>query len=266
MSITDKEILENWNELIRIINTTFTGERKEKILKLHEHFEDRMPYIPASGKGYYHNAFPGGYVQHVLHVIQGGKILKDAWEKMGCTINFTDEELVFSCLFHDLGKVGDLDTEYYIPQEDQWRRNKMNEIYTLNPKLDFMQVTDRTFWLLSQFGITYSTNEFLGIRLADGLYAEYNKSYLITYGEQFIPKSNIVYIVHAADFMAMHSEFDAWRRSGEEPSETNKSKEPKYTKKQTLSDIAKTSKPDSTLANFDDLFTSFDNISKNKGD
>jgi hypothetical protein len=261
MKLTDNEILQNWNELISIINTTFSGERKDKILKLHEYFEERMPFTPASSKEFFHNAFPGGYVQHVLHVIEGGKMLKDVWAKMGCEINFTDEELIFSCLFHDLGKIGDLNTDYYIVQEDQWRRNKMSEIYTLNPKLDFMQVTDRTFWLLSQFDIKYSSNEFLGIRLADGLYAEYNKSYLITYGEQFIPKSNIVYIVHAADFAAMHSEYDAWKRNKEESVEIPEQKS-KYQKKQTLADVAKMAPINSGLANFDELFASFDKPKK----
>jgi len=266
MGITDKDILHNWNELIKIINTTFSGERKEKILKLHEHFENRMPFTPASGKSWYHNAFPGGYVQHVLHVIDASKMLKEVWTKIGCRINFTDEELVFSSLFHDLGKIGDLENDFYITQDDQWRRNKMGEIYTYNPKLDYMQSTDRTFWLLSQFNITYSENEFLAIRLADGLYVDYNKSYLITYDNRTVPKTNLVYIVHAADFMAMHSEYDAWKQEKEKLDETEAPEQkPKYPKKQTLADVAKAAAPNATLANFDELFASFDKP-KNEGE
>ena len=254
MKLDEKQVVENWNELIRVVNATFTGERKEKINKLLEHFSERMSLAPASAKEYYHCAYPGGYVEHVLHVITGAKLLKDAWKKMGCDINFTDEELVFSALFHDLGKVGDMTEDTYIPQEDQWRRNKLGEIYTFSDKLDFMQVTDRTFFLLSQFGITYSPAEFLAIRLADGLYAEYNKSYLITYNQNQIMKSNLAYILHAADFMAMHSEYDAWKKSEVEELQPEKVKA-KYAKKPTLAEIAKATLPNnSKLLDFDNLF------------
>ena len=33
-------------------------------------------------------------------------------------INFTNEELIFAALHHDLGKIGDLEgNDYYVPQE-----------------------------------------------------------------------------------------------------------------------------------------------------
>ena len=41
--------------------------------------------------------------------------IKGTWEKNGATINFTDEELIF--VHHDLGKVGDLEHDYYIPND-----------------------------------------------------------------------------------------------------------------------------------------------------
>ena len=45
-------------------------------------------------------------------------------------INFTDEELIFA-VHHDLGKVGDLDNDYYIPQ-DRIRRKNRGEIFKHN--------------------------------------------------------------------------------------------------------------------------------------
>ena len=35
--------------------------------------------------------------------------VRDMWEQNGATINFTNEELVFAALHHDLGKIGDLE-------------------------------------------------------------------------------------------------------------------------------------------------------------
>ena len=66
--LTEQQIVDNWNKLIQLIENTFDGERKEKLLEMYKYFEDRMSIAPASGKAAYHNAMVGGYVEHVLHV------------------------------------------------------------------------------------------------------------------------------------------------------------------------------------------------------
>ena len=47
--LTPEQIVENWNKLIQLVEDTFDGERKEKLLKMYSHFEDRMSVAPASG-------------------------------------------------------------------------------------------------------------------------------------------------------------------------------------------------------------------------
>ena len=81
-----------------------------------------------------------------------------------------------------------------------------------------MTVTDRAIFLLNQFGIRMTENEYLGLRLTDGLYEESNKSYYISYKKDWSLKSNIAYILHQADMMATHIEYDEWKR-GEEKEE-----------------------------------------------
>ena len=54
--LTEQQILDNWNKLIQLIEDTFQGERKDKILEMYKYFEDRMSVAPASGKAAYHNA------------------------------------------------------------------------------------------------------------------------------------------------------------------------------------------------------------------
>ena len=68
MKLTAEQIQENWDKLIGVVETTFEGERKENLLKLYDYFKDRAMFTPAAGVVYYHNAFPGGYVLHVLNV------------------------------------------------------------------------------------------------------------------------------------------------------------------------------------------------------
>ena len=168
--LTAEKIQENYDSLLNTIQLHITGDRKEKVLKMHNDMKDRFMMAPASAKEHYHNAMYGGYVDHILRVVDLSLKIKDLWEQNGCQIDFTDEELVFSALHHDLGKVGDLEHDYYIPQDNEWRRKNMGEIFKHNEKCEYMSVTDRAFFLLQHYNIPISKKEFIGIRLTDGMY------------------------------------------------------------------------------------------------
>lgn len=211
--LTPKQIQYNWEQLRSLINNTFEGERLEKLNKMYDHFEDRMCVAPASGTEHFHNAHVGGYVEHVLHVVDLALKFTNVWEADGATIDFTVEEIIFAALHHDLGKVGDLEEDYYIPQESEWHRKNRGEIFTHNPKLNYMTVTDRAIFLLNHFGLDMSEKEYIGIRLTDGLYEEANKKYYITYTPGNTLKTNIAYILHQADMAASHIEYDEWKQS-----------------------------------------------------
>ena len=216
--LAPEQIEHNWKKLIKIINDNFSGERLEKLLTMYDYFEERMCLAPASGKEHFHNAHVGGYVEHVLHVIDCAVQIKKLWEDNNATINFSDEELIFAAMHHDLGKVGDMDKDYYVPQESEWHRKNQGSIFNHNPELQYMTVTDRAIFLLNQFGINMTEWEYVGLRLTDGLYEEANKSYYISYNKDWALKSNIAYILHQADSMATHIEYDEWKR-GEEQEE-----------------------------------------------
>jgi len=216
--LTEQQIVDNWNKLIQLIENTFDGERKEKLLEMYKYFENRMSVAPASARAHYHNAMVGGYVDHVLHVIECSIKVKKLWEDNDAEINFTDEELIFAAMHHDLGKVGDLHQDYYIPQDSEWHRKNKGEIFKHNPNLQYMSVTDRAIFILNHFGISMSEWEYIGLRLTDGLYEEANKNYYMSYNPSWQLKSNIAYILHQADSMATHIEYDQWMRQDEEVS------------------------------------------------
>ena len=218
--LTPEQIHENWVKLINLIKDTFSEDypnnRREKLLNMYQYFEDRMCVAPASGKEHYHNAMVGGYVEHVLHVVDFSLQLKGVWEGNGAIINFTDEELIFAAMHHDLGKVGDLENDYYTPNESEWHRKNRGEIFTHNGELQYMTVTDRAIYLLNHFGISMTEWEYIGLRLTDGMYEEANKSYYVSYSPERQLKSNIAYILHQADSMATFIEHDEWKRSEEQ--------------------------------------------------
>lgn len=217
------EMGDNWNKLVAIIDETFTGERHEKITKLHEHFKDRMIMAPASGTKYYHNAFPGGYVAHVLNVIDWGKKYYNLWKDGGLfTEDISEENIVFCCMFHDLGKIGNMSEDYYVVNTDDWQVKKYGRAFNHNPELHYMTVTDRAFHLLGKFHIDMSEKEFLGIKMADGLYEKGNENYFIEGFEWKTIKTNIGFIIHYADSTATRLEKEAYLFSGQSKIDYNK--------------------------------------------
>ena len=211
--LTEEQLLSNWKKLLQLVEDTFEGERKERLLEMYKHFEDRMVVAPASGKEEYHYCYAGGYVNHVLHVVETALEVSKTYEKIGGYKDWTDEELIFSALHHDLGKVGDLNHDYYIPEDSDWHRKNTGSIFKHNPKLEFMTVTDRALFLLQHFGISMSSNEYIGLRLTDGMYEDANKKYLVTFRPEFSLRSNIARILHQADVMSTFIESDEWKKT-----------------------------------------------------
>lgn len=211
-TLTIEQLQENYGKLISFIENTFTGERKERLLRMYDDFAERILDAPASGKEHYHYAMPGGYVLHVLHVVKFAEQIYELWKSNGAYVeNFTLEEVLFAALHHDLGKIGDEHQPYYIPNESEWHRKNQGLIYDFCKELEFMTVPQRSIYLLQKYGIGMSTTEMLGILLADGLYDEANKVYLVTFRPENKPKTNVPYILHQADFMACQIENNEWR-------------------------------------------------------
>ena len=220
--LTPEQIQHNWSNLRQIIDVNFSGDRLERLNEMYDYFEERMVLAPASGKEHFHNCHVGGYVEHVLHITLLTLQIKELWEKNDATIDFTEEELVFAALHHDLGKVGDLAEDYSKVQDNSWFVKNRGEYYTHNDNLNYMSVTDRAMWLLQHFGIKMSEKEYLGLKLTDGMYEDANKSYYVSYSPGRQLKTNIAYILHQADMMASKIENDQWKRGYEVKKEEKK--------------------------------------------
>jgi hypothetical protein len=206
--LTAEQIESNWKEFLGYIDCYITSPRKEKLLEFYNKHSERIVLMPASHKIQYHNCFPGGYVDHVNRVVKAAIKLHQVWFDMGVTMNYTMEELVFAALNHDLGKMGTKEEAAYIEQTDQWRRDKLNETYMYNDKIEFMSVPDRSLFLLQTNGIEVTKNELLAIKLHDGIYDEANKPYLINWLPEQKPRTSLVYIIHHADMLASRIEFE----------------------------------------------------------
>jgi hypothetical protein len=202
---TDESVItENYNKFMQYIEA---DSRADSLKKMYEDLHDELITAPASGKTYFHNAFPGGYLDHILRVTETALKVAALYKETGGEINFTKEELIFAALHHDLGKLGHPDEgPYYVDQDSDWHR-KRGEMYRQNDNLQYFKAPERGLFLLQKYNIPVTQNEWLGIKLSDGIYDEGNKSYYINFAP-YAMKTNLPYIIHWADHLSSRVEND----------------------------------------------------------
>jgi hypothetical protein len=215
---TEQQLSDNYDKFLNVLKKHFSGDRLQKLLFMYS--EDNLglnlSMAPAAGKVFFHNCYAGGYIDHVLNVYTASFGVKKLYEKMGGHIDFTDEEMIFAALHHDLGKLGDHNNQpYYLPNESSWHAER-GEIYTFNGDIQHMNVTHRALFLLQHYNIQVTLPEYLAIFNSDGLYDECNATYLKSYGPDKELKTNLPYIIHMADFISCKTERDKWVHSEEE--------------------------------------------------
>jgi hypothetical protein len=201
-NLSPEQMAENLAKFYSLIDKYISGSRKDKLLEMYKDIEETLATSPASTKISHHNAFAGGYLDHVIRVTEAALVFEKVWDKFGQSKNYTTEELAFAALNHDLGKLGTNDEPVYIPNQSQWHRENQGLMFNYNPAITHMRIAERSLFVLQKYGIQVSENEFLAIRLHDGLYEEANKQYYITYNKDTELRSNIAYILHQADLMS----------------------------------------------------------------
>ena len=201
---TEKELRANYDKFLAIVKKYFTGERLERLLHMYSESElgGNLTVSPASGNAGYHNCYPGGYIDHIFNVCRNALKVKQFFTDMGGKPDFSDEELIFCALHHDIGKLGTKEYMHYIPNDSDWHVKNKGDVYKKNPELTYMTITDRTFFTLQHYGIVISEAEYFGIKLTDGLYDEDNQKYLKVFDPTKRMRFKIPYVMHWADHMS----------------------------------------------------------------
>ena len=202
MTFTAEQIHENWEQFLGNIDKHISGERGKKLRAFYESLADQIVLLPASGRIHFHGAFEGGYVFHVNNVVRFSLEFMKLWENLGIEINFTEEELEFAAINHDLGKIGIKGKPGYVPNESQWHRVNQGKMYNNNPEVEFMLVPHRSLFLLQEAGIPMNSTEYIGIMTHDSLYEEGNKPYLTANSPETSLRSHLTLVLHQADLAA----------------------------------------------------------------
>ena len=212
-----EKIKSNWEKYREIVNTSFPT-RKDALNRMYDDFEERLIFMPASSVAHFHNAFAGGYVDHILRVIECATALHFTWHSQGADMSgYTEEELLFAAMHHDLGKMGfpGDGNEVYQVETSDWHRKNQNKMYKHNESIPFTMVPDLSLWLLQQYDVKTSWNEYQAIRIHDGMYDDANKPYFIARSAQAKLKTNLPLLLHHADHMASQIEYERWRNHKE---------------------------------------------------
>lgn len=206
MSLTPEEIEQNWRKFVSLCEKT--GDRAPAIAAMLEDLEDRLVLCPASSKKDYHNAFPGGLVEHSLRVLNNVVALNKTFGW-----NLPKESMIIGALFHDIGKVGlpgkSAENDYYIEQTDPYWRDKRGELYTYNNSIKYLTTADRSVFIMQHYGIKLSVDEWLAVKANDGFVVQENKPYCLKEGQ-------LVFAVQTADYLStmIEKNVDYWPSEG----------------------------------------------------
>lgn len=192
--LSEEQIVANWEKYSSLLLQT--GEhRAEQIQALLDHLGDRLLMCPASSKRDYHNCFVGGLVDHSLRVLKNcTRLMKVSPDVFG---DIPEESVVFAALVHDLGKVGDLENDRYLPQTNNYYREKGN-LFEHN-KAVVPNNVHASLFLLQHFGVKMSYPEFEAILLNDGSVTDDGRMYCMK-------ETPLALLVMTADRLACEQE------------------------------------------------------------
>jgi hypothetical protein len=201
--LNEEEIQKDYERFVELLKP---DPRYDAVMEMYKIFGDQLTLAPASGRVYYHNCFPGGYISHVVRVAEISLKLAAFYKTVGGHIDFTKQELIFAALHHDLGKLGDENGPYYLDNDSDWHR-KRGELYKQNDQLQYFRPPDRGLMLLQKYQIPLTEKEWLAIKISDGMYSDGNKAYLVNY-QPYSMKTNLCNILHWADHISSRVEQD----------------------------------------------------------
>ncbi len=164
-------------ELREVVKTECPGPDHKAFRMMVKQLLPILRDTPASGKTDYHGAYTGGLLVHTTEVIKtalrvaessGGVRISDA---MLNDVDVPRGSIVKAAFFHDLGKIGDGQDPYYLPQDNEWRRENLGEIFTINWEMNnrqYLPVPVRSLWFAQHHGVPLTQAEYQAIFASDG--------------------------------------------------------------------------------------------------
>ena len=122
---------------------------------------------PASMKKDQHNCYPGGLVEHSLEVALAMRKINEA-----LSLNVPTSCILKVALLHEIGKIGDEKTDYFVEQDSDWHVEKLGQLYKYNDDIARMSISHRTLYLLQKFHVELTREEWVAIQIGSGSHFE----------------------------------------------------------------------------------------------
>ena len=164
-----QRIENNWETFTQVLGRL----NDDNISLMLDNLGERIAACPSSMKIDQPGCHPGGLVENSLEVTSVMRSLNDALD-----YGYQIQSLIKVGLLHDIGKIGNLEKEYFLPQESEWHREKLGQMFIYNPDLQKMSVTHRTLYILQNFGVSLSEEEWIAIQISSGTHFEENRFYV----------------------------------------------------------------------------------------
>ena len=151
----DMEIIKkNWNTYKTILSRL----DDENIDKMLEKIGGRICLAPANSNNKQYGCYPGGIVVSSTKLAKAMQALN---EFHGTPV---DIKSVYKIgLLHDIGRIGTLSDDWLLPQDSDWHREKLGNEFKVNFDLPKMTHLQRTMFLLNQFQVILTEEEFTAL-------------------------------------------------------------------------------------------------------
>lgn len=138
--------------------------RKEQVVKFKSFLENETCWLTSPASTRFHLNIEKGLLIHSVGVAYNALRIKNLLAP-----DISDESIVITALFHDLGKIGLPGKPYYLRNDNKWEIEKRGINYKINPEIVTMNIAVRSLYLVSKH-IPLTEMEAQAIVAHDGIY------------------------------------------------------------------------------------------------
>jgi len=161
-----EEIQKNWETYMRLVRKLHMGN------EIIDGYGEQIVDCPTGLLKSHVGSYPGALVEMSLRVTKRLRALAKITD-----VAVNPESLILVGMLHNIGHVGDMAKPLYLPEEDEWRRDKLSKNYIYNEKLQKMSISHRTLYILQSCGTQLTADEWIAIQVSQGSHFEENRYY-----------------------------------------------------------------------------------------
>jgi hypothetical protein len=194
---SDSDLVTLWDTFNSLIHKYIKSDRIKQIDIMLDDINEQLTISPASTR--YHGNYEGGLIEHLIDTIGAALYIRNFFVKMDVDDKRIPsiESCIFCAAFHDLGKIGDIGKEYYLPEKNDWQQKNRNKFFDVSKKMTNLHHSDGSLFLLSKYNISITREEWQAIMTHDGAYHPKNRCFEYENKVDFLAK-----IIRESDMLA----------------------------------------------------------------